>query len=100
MPYITAAATTGLGFAWKSAIAAEVIVHPGLSIGKQIWEAKVYFDVADLFAWTMAVVLLSVLLERGALCGLAALERRLLRPRPLEGESGGEHEERDLSREL
>ncbi len=77
MPYVTAAATAGLGFAWKSAIAAEIIVHPSLSVGKRIWEAKIYFETPDLFAWTAAVVLLSVLLEQGALRALAVLERRM-----------------------
>lgn len=78
MPYVTAASTAGLGFAWKSAIAAEVIVHPALSIGKQIWGAKIYFEIADLFAWTIAVILLSILIEGGAVRGLRALEKKLL----------------------
>lgn len=79
MPYVTAAATSGLGFAWKSAIAAEVIAHPALSMGKRIWEGKLYVETPDIFAWTIAVILMSVLLERGAVAGLRALERRLLR---------------------
>jgi NitT/TauT family transport system permease protein len=36
MPYFTAACSTGLGFAWKSGIAAEVIALPASAIGKQI----------------------------------------------------------------
>ncbi len=78
MPYVTAASTAGLGFAWKSAIAAEVIVHPALSIGKQIWGAKIYFEIADLFAWTIGVILFSVFIEKGAVWALKCLERRLL----------------------
>lgn len=79
MPYLTAACATGLGFAWKSAIAAEVIAHPAISVGRQIHRARVNFEVADLFAWTLAVIVISVLLEKCALWLLRALEGRLLR---------------------
>ena len=79
MPYVTAACVTGLGFAWKSAIAAEVISHPALSVGRQIHRSRIYFEVADLYAWTLAVIIISVLLEKCTLLALRALERRLLR---------------------
>jgi len=79
MPYVTAACATGLGFAWKSAIAAEVISHPALSVGRQIHRSRIYFEVEDLFAWTVAVIIISVALEKCTLLALRALERRLLR---------------------
>ena len=63
-PYFTAACTSGLGFAWKSGIAAEVICTPANSIGKQLYSAKAYLETPEVFAWTVTVVLLSVLLER------------------------------------
>lgn len=63
-PYFIAACTTGLGFAWKSGIAAEVICTPADSIGKQLYSAKAYLETPEVFAWTATVVLLSVLLER------------------------------------
>ncbi len=63
-PYFTAACTTGLGFAWKSGVAAEVICTPTNSIGKQLYAAKAYLETSEVFAWTITVVLLSVLLER------------------------------------
>jgi len=78
MPYFTAACSTGLGFAWKSAVAAEVIAHPENSIGLRIYNAKIYLETTDLFAWTIGIVLISVMLERIALLLLARLERRLL----------------------
>jgi NitT/TauT family transport system permease protein len=81
MPYFTAACSTGLGFAWKSGIAAEVIALPALAIGKQIYNAKIYLETVDLFAWTIAVILLSVLLERTALWGLGKLERTIVKGR-------------------
>jgi NitT/TauT family transport system permease protein len=64
MPYFTAACTTGMGLAWKSGIAAEVICRPDFSIGKQLQNAKIYLETPDVFAWTITIVLLSMLLEK------------------------------------
>ena len=72
-PYFTAACTTGLGFAWKSGIAAEVICTPANSIGKQLYSAKAYLETPEVFAWTATVVVLSVLLEQVL---LRAVKRR------------------------
>ncbi|MBQ2716916.1 MAG: ABC transporter permease subunit [Clostridia bacterium] len=63
-PYFTAACTAGLGFAWKAGVAAEVICTPENSIGKQLYSAKAYLETPEVFAWTVTVVLLSVILER------------------------------------
>ena len=65
-PALISACVTGLGFAWKSGIAAEVIAQPAFSVGKYLNDSKVYMETADLFAWTLTVILLSMLLE-GAL---------------------------------
>lgn len=63
MPFFTAACTTGLGLAWKAGIAAEVLANTKLSIGGQIYSAKIYIETEDLFAWTAVVIVMSVLLE-------------------------------------
>lgn len=62
-PHFAAACMNGLGFAWKSGIAAEVIALPALSVGKNLYDAKIYLERAELFAWTLAVILLSLALE-------------------------------------
>lgn len=62
-PYFYAGCATGIGFAWKAGIAAEVIARPALSIGRNLQDAKVYLNTEELFAWTLAIVLLSLLLE-------------------------------------
>ena len=64
LPHFLSAATTGLGFAWKSGVTAEVIAHPAFGIGKYIYESKLYLETADLFAWTVAVIILSFALEK------------------------------------
>lgn len=64
MPHFVSACSTGLGLAWKSAVAAEVIALPKFAIGRQLNNAKIYLETADLFAWTMVVILLSLLIEQ------------------------------------
>ncbi len=62
-PAFLAACMTGLGFAWKSGIAAEVIALTPDSVGKHLSDAKNYLEYPDLFAWTLTVILLSMALE-------------------------------------
>lgn len=62
-PAFAASCMTGLGFAWKSGIAAEVLALPALSVGLHLYNAKIYLERAELFAWTFTVILLSMALE-------------------------------------
>ena len=64
LPPFTAACEVGLGLCWKSGVAAEVIGITTGSIGEQLYNAKVYFDTAGLFAWTLVIVLLSLAFEK------------------------------------
>lgn len=64
LPYFRTACSVGLGLCWKAGIAAEVIGLPAGTIGAQLYNAKVYFETADLFAWTAAIVAVSVGIER------------------------------------
>ena len=54
----------GSGPLLESGVAAEVIGIPDQSIGEQLYQAKVYLNTPDLFAWTIVIVMLSVLFER------------------------------------
>ena len=74
-PYFLSAVTTSMGLAWKSGVAAEALVWPKQAIGTQIYNTKLYFETADLFAWTLVVILLSLLLERLIAVLLGAAER-------------------------
>ena len=62
-PYWRAALSTGFGFAWKSGVAAEIICTTGRSIGAQIAASKITLNYAEVFASTVVVVVLSVVLE-------------------------------------
>jgi len=77
MPYIVSALTTGLGAAWKTAIGAEVLARPAGTMGRHVYDARIHLLTADLFAWTIAVIALSVMLEKLMVWLLAFLSRRL-----------------------
>lgn len=62
-PYFTAGVETSLGLAWKAGVAAEVLCHPRFAIGTQVYYARLNLETPDLFAWTLVVILLSLLLE-------------------------------------
>ena len=64
-PFVISAAESGLGFAWKSAIAAEVIsMGARNTIGGSMHMARTFLMTADLFAWTIAIVALSFVMEK------------------------------------
>ncbi len=63
LPQFFATASTALGFAWKAVITAEILALPKAGIGNQMYLNKVYLDSADLFAWTLLVIVCSVSIE-------------------------------------
>jgi NitT/TauT family transport system permease protein len=63
LPAYLSSVITSLGLAWKSGIAAEVLCLPRISIGRLLYESKIYLEMTDLFAWTTLVVILSVIME-------------------------------------
>ena len=71
LPYFRAACSSALGLGWKAGIAAEVLTVPKASIGRMISESNLYLLTEELFAWTLAVVILSLLLQKLMLYFLA-----------------------------
>jgi len=63
-PFIFSAASAGIGFAWKSGIAAELIGVVRNTIGGNLHMARIFLETADVFAWTIAIVLLSYVMEK------------------------------------
>lgn len=67
MPFITqtllTTCLTALGFAWKSGIAAEIICRPQIALGTLLNDHKNYFDMPSVFALTVVVAVLSIILE-------------------------------------
>ncbi len=64
LPFFLPAAMTSMGLAWKAGIAAEVLSTPQLAIGTAIYDAKLYLETVDLFAWSIVIIVISVLLEK------------------------------------
>ncbi len=64
MPFLISGSRVALGMSWKSGIMAEVVGTPKPSIGREMFAAKQYLATADLFAWTVVVVVLSVVFEK------------------------------------
>jgi len=64
VPFFKNSAASGIGLAWKSGIAAEVICSPNFAIGSRLYDAKIYLETPELFAWTATVVILSILIEK------------------------------------
>lgn len=71
LPAFVESALAAVGLCWKAVVAAEVIGVPKMAVGSRLYEAKIYLETDSLLAWTLTIVVLSVLLE--------ALLRRLAR---------------------
>lgn len=63
-PYLLSACSISVGMAWKAGIAAEVIGLVDGSVGEMLYQAKVYFQNADLLCWTIIIIILSVASEK------------------------------------
>lgn len=64
LPYFLSASSLAVGMAWKSGVAAEVIGLAKNTIGNELYKSKLYFLTAELFAWTIVIVLLSIICEQ------------------------------------
>lgn len=63
MPTLLSTCLTALGFAWKSGIAAEIICRPQIALGTLLEQNKTYLEMPTVFALTVVVALLSIVLE-------------------------------------
>ncbi len=63
-PFAVSGCRVALGLAWKSGVAAELIGYPQGSVGEALYYSRLYMETADLFAWTVVIVLLSVTFEK------------------------------------
>ncbi len=79
LPFLRTGLNVSVGLCWKSGVAAEVIGIPSGSIGQKLYNAKVYLETADLFCWTLVIVLLSVACEKLLMALLNLAERRAAR---------------------
>ncbi len=76
-PYFFAACQSALGMAWKASVAAEILAVPDHAIGTEIFLSKQYMEPEALFAWSLVVIVLSLIIEKLFVYGLKSLGRRL-----------------------
>jgi len=77
LPYFRSAVSLALGLCWKAGAAAEVIGLPAGTIGEKLYNAKVYFQTPDLFAWTAVIVAVSLVFEKLFLLAVDRLAREV-----------------------
>ena len=75
-PFFFSACRAAFGLAWKAGISAEILAMPPYSIGTMIGDAKTYILTSDVFAWTLTVIVLSLIIEVGFSALLRAFARK------------------------
>ena len=75
--HFVSACSVSLGLSWKAGIAAEIIGIPDGSMGEMLYQAKLYLATADLFSWTVTIILVSVLFEKAVMFIINRLFGRL-----------------------
>lgn len=78
-PFLISSGNVAVGMAWKAGVAAEVIGIVRGSIGEKLYESKIYFQNADLLAWTIVIILVSVLSEKVFVWLMKTVIRRIER---------------------
>jgi NitT/TauT family transport system permease protein len=63
-PYFYSAANICLGLGFKVTVAAEVLASPDYGIGSRLYDAKIYLEPVEVFAWTFVILVLSYILEQ------------------------------------
>lgn len=76
-PFVLSGCRVSVGMCWKAGIAGEIIGLPDHSVGEQLYLAKLYLNMGDLFAWTLLVIAVSLLTERLVLWAVDRFSARL-----------------------
>lgn len=76
LPYVLSACRVSVGMALKAGVAGEIIGLPRWSIGEQLYLSKLYLNTADLFAWSLTIIVLSLALEKLLVHAAAALQKK------------------------
>lgn len=63
LPALRSVCITGIGFAWKSGVAAEVICKPQSALGTLLSNGKTALETPEVFAVTLVIVVLSILFD-------------------------------------
>lgn len=64
IPFLISACSLAVGLCWKSGIAAEIIGMTKNSIGEHMYQAKIFVETPTVLAWTVVVVIISLIFEK------------------------------------
>lgn len=78
-PFFASSCEVGWGNAWKAGVSAEVIGIAAGSVGEKLYDAKLTLETAELMAYTLTVVLVSLALERVTVLAVSLIEKILTR---------------------
>lgn len=59
-----AALVSSFGMAWKVVVAGEVLALPKKSVGLYLYQSQIHLETAEVFAWTISIVVLSFIGEK------------------------------------
>ena len=76
LPYFLASLKASLGMAWKAGIAAEVLCTPTMAIGTELFLSKSYLEMPTMFAWTLVVIVFSLVIEKVLIYIVSKLAQR------------------------
>jgi NitT/TauT family transport system permease protein len=65
LPNVYSALSICLGFSWKSVVAAEVLASSKHSMGYNLYTTKLSLETPELFAWTLTIIIVSIIVEKG-----------------------------------
>lgn len=75
-PYAVSALMNAIGLGWKVTVTAEVLANALPSIGMNLYYAKIYLETDLLFAWTLVIVICSLVIEKITLNMIARNNRK------------------------
>lgn len=64
MPFLISSISLGLGLNLKVLIAAEVLSQPKYGIGSMLYNSKINIDTSAVFAWSIIVILITIIIEK------------------------------------
>ena len=62
-PHFISGVNTIIGISFKLIIATEILAQPDYGIGKRIYDSKLYIKTDDMLAWTVVVIVVSLVIE-------------------------------------
>ena len=74
LPHIMSAVSLIAGISWKAVVAAEVLSIPKYSLGYEMLNSKYYLETANLFAYIVVIVVLSLAFEKLIKASMSRIE--------------------------